>query len=180
MQQRVFALGLLFLCVGCITQPGPNFYQDAKFELSPAEMRQVIVDHGGTIEADHRQGDAESLRALMWGSEMREGDFKPEVLALFAHGRMKVLGVAYPRKLGCEHLFENVRKSLMRAFGEPQSADYERASEGVHYWLLKWHPPGGFVSARRYVNDAGSCGFVSVAIFSGSEAEWDALTENLD
>ena len=92
---RAILFGILLFCAGCRTTPSTNFYQDIKFEMNPAEVRQVVYDHGGTVDEDAHEGDGRFFLAIMRGHDMLGRELTPFVFVFFDRERMKLFYVDY-------------------------------------------------------------------------------------
>lgn len=184
---RVMLAGIVLLCAGCHTTPITNFYEDTKFEMSPVEMRQIILDHGGTVEEDGQQGDFRLFMAIMRGPDMLGQELTPFVTIIFQHDRMKELGVDYYYKPEEEHLFISTERcrqiftqvvgEIVSAYGPPAIRNGEADGKSAEArW--KWLPDGKYLEAYASIGQE-RCSIVRVTAFDGTEAELDKFAKSL-
>jgi hypothetical protein len=184
---RVILFGVLLLCAGCRTTPVTSFYQDIKFGMSPAEVRQVVYDHGGTVDEDAHVGDQRVFLAIMRGPDMLGQELTPFVTVSFQHDRMKELGVDYyfePEEQRlfisterCRQIFTQVVGDIVSAYGPP--AIRNGGPDGkTPQARWKWLPDGKYLEAYASFGQE-RCGIVRVTAFDGAEAELDKFVKSL-
>ncbi len=186
MRSAIFA-GILLVCAGCRTTPPMSFYDEMKFGMSSAELRKVIVDHGGTLDVDRREGDVGLIVAIMRGPEMLGRELTPLVTVIFLHDRMKTFGVEYyflPHQQHlfismerCGQIFTQVAGDLVSVYGQPGLRNGEPDGKTKRV-IWKWYPDGKFFEVTAFY-DGGRCGIIAMDAFDGTETESNGFANTL-
>lgn len=179
--RRVILAGLLLLGAGCRTTPVTNFYQDIRFGMSQAEVREVVFEHGGTVDEEGTEGESGLVLAIMRGQDMLGRQLNPLVTSIFQHDHLKLLTVEYyylPHQERlfvsteqCAEFFAEVAGDITAAYGQPsfRSGQPDGKSESV---VWKWHPAGRYVDAFvKFDKQENRCGIIRTTAFDGSEAD---------